>query len=377
MNMKILKLNRTRTKILLLSTGFLLLSCDKDDPIIDLDADSVVVSESDIYITPNEVSFFDQELIQYEIFSSIGIVDEVTVSSGVATQDLEIEELGITDKKTIYEADFSKLGLSAIGDEIKLSVVPSIEGADLKADTVAIAVINPIELAAPEKLVVTDDKVDSLNYEIVSTQVKDAIITLEQKTFFDGVYTEITGDWNSEKDKYTFNPTDFEKLDTVYFKVTASKDALTASKTIKVVIDTEYLGDASELIMSNSNMFYSLEELSGVQDIDSELEFIHNEDAGALAIKVTNPVNLKLVAYPVGDVDKVFAFGDKLETIEVVNNEPEILTIDPVKTGELYAYKITRVIGGEDEVFYGLIKIETIIDGGSGNTVTLSVKEAK
>ncbi len=359
-------------KISLLVVGLLLLSCDKDDPIINLDGEPGKVTQTDISINPNEVSFFDKNIVSYNLFSSIAIVDRISLIGDLFTEDVDV-----TNKKGTFEADFSKLGISMIGDEVEIDVKPFISLDSLEREKIKISIVNPIELTVPENIVVTTSEADTLNYKINSLQVTDAMIKLEQKTFSDGSFTEILGDWDSQEDMYIFNAKDFSKLDTIFFKITATKDELVASNTIKVIIETEFLGESKELTLKDDNTFYSLLTASGVLAADSEIEFIPNTDPNNLGIKVTDPDKFKLVAYPSSSTGDVFGFGDKLETIDVVNSEPSLNLVSSLSAGDLFAYKSTRMIDGENVDFYGLLKVNTIVNDSAENTVVMSFKEGK
>lgn len=350
----------TRKKIILTTiTCAALFSACKTDDSIGLDTSNGYVTSSNVKVTPNKVSAFDQGDTDYKLFSTVELVDKLNVNG---------ETLSTKDKVSTFTADFTKLGLTKVGDKSELVIIPFIGNKELDTVRTKISVFNPIEIfTSVQSSKNKDSLVTKVEFTKNSTcevlfkikQPKNGTINnliVERKVSEAGTYSTVAGSpFNVEKDSITFKSSDFNKLDEVYYRVTAkTSEGVTVSEETKVLVDTDYFGNALDAELSVSGQFYSLPKLEKSTSADADMEFVSTSSVFDLSIVSKKP-EVTFVAYPGAGV-KEFNFGDKLEAIKVFNTGSPVNQIKPLKPGEVYVYKkVIKETGKPDVDTYGLL----------------------
>lgn len=208
-------------------TSLLIFSCSKDD--VEKNNSSGFVNSATVKISPSSVSIFDQEDLDYELFTTV---------SKVTKLDIQDESLEVNNKRSTYTTNFTDLGITKIGDKAKLKVVPFIGNTKLDTTVVSISAINPVSFKAPKTASKEAGKEVDVNYSVLQPKNNSiATIKIEKKISKTGAYTSVTGDFSKESGTIKLDPKIHNEKDEIYYKVTVTTDnALTASNEVKVEI---------------------------------------------------------------------------------------------------------------------------------------------
>lgn len=355
------------------SCALILMSCSKNDD--SKPNNTGVVSSSTVKVTPSEVSFFDQGNTNYKLFSSIATVNKLLVNG---------EALPVSNKISTYTANFEKLGITDLGDTSELTLIPFIDTKQLDTVKAVITSINPITLTAkiedsiikkePIVIPVSYKNEGKLSYKITKPKTEAVkSVLVERKTFENGTYETIATDLGPETGTVIVKPSDFKKLDTLFYRVTATTESgiKAFNKTI-VVIDTEYFNKSSKNDLLETDAFYTVPDFKKTTETNADIVLTNpNNDIFNLLITAKN--NTSFVKY-INPNEKTFDFGDKLEAINFFTaSATKATSITAPKPGEIYIFrKITKTDTKETET-YGLLKIDNV-ESSSGAKITVSVK---
>ncbi|MGB2128880.1 MAG: hypothetical protein ACPHXR_05320 [Flavicella sp.] len=351
----------------------ILASCNDDENPLDI----ISTGGQTVLKTKSVTSFDINNTIELEYFLGNG----VTVESVYLDAQEEANKITSTDNT----AEFNISKLESIDDSF--NVITNLSNGVTIQDDYSISIGAPVSVGSAEYTVV--EAVDSKEAIIVTNNTLSATIDETQVRWKIGAEGEfqVGGELDIESSEKKMDSIDLRTIDltdapyNMMVNDTLHMEFISKSGTLMDTIKSSVVYITQSFVASTNSVTFDAETTEfhflGSEDEEADITY----DAAADEITISNSKIEVVKADEMTDEEFTTLTSDFVQVYNLFNEGSTLSKIEGPMNGEVYIFKVMRMVDGEEEekAFYGFIKIgdkistEVITNGETTTTNTLEV----
>ncbi|WP_423818179.1 hypothetical protein V5739_10730 [Salinimicrobium sp. TIG7-5_MAKvit] len=344
-------------------------SCDDDEALIDtreVGANAVLVDRN--------ISVLDQnEDVTIELFTNNVEFESITIEDGDGNV---LTTASIGDGTATFST--SELGDFKFGDDndevtgtYDLRIVSMLSSGEVLNDPASINVDHAIELSEVDEITYLDPTSDEdetvLGYSVSTFNAPIDDFMLEWKKNEAGTYVEADDITLSPEEgeidlaKLDYEAYDLAPGDTLYYRFTATSGSFQDQVVTSVVVVPQMFNSSESATISNdataSQFSFTTGENYAEGSSEGEITFTEVEGFEV--------VNDALISFVEVTEEDFFSTVDLMDAREAFEDGTPVTSVPNVEAGDVFVYKTTRTVEGEEVVVYGIIKVGdvTVVNG--------------
>jgi len=375
-----------KLKIFFILPICVLMSCSEDEGEI-----SYADLGANIILNTSSLSNLDEN---HTMEFSILTADNVTVTDMLVTKGASTANAAISNETATFNSSLLGTLIGNEKDGIDINVVSTLSNGNPYSKDFNVKITKALSLEKGLDAIIYNTAVeDTLIFEASTKSAIIDNISLEWKNGKEGTYaptTPLGSALNVDGDEIIFtNFTDasygynLKVKDTLYYRFIATSGTLTDSLETYMPIISQTFETSNKVVLSSdlSKNKLSLDTATSYTDSNTdsaEIKFKSPsgfEKEGTTAIDFVKVGDLSGESDDYNTVDKLYAEKDLLIAKRLYDAGTKETGFDSTAKGDLYVYKITRLVQEEGEpdinvTEYGMIKIGDITTTNGGTTLT-------